>query len=91
MILQKLYNGIQKSQMTYEILKGLNLSKALGPDELHPRVLKDLTTEIGQVFAHLFQQSVDSGEIRKGRSLANISPLFKKDDRPLACYYCPVP
>ena len=25
-----------------KLLKGLNPSKALGPDELHPRVLKEL-------------------------------------------------
>ena len=38
-----------------KLLKGLNPSKALGPDELHPRVLKELATELGPVFAHLFQ------------------------------------
>ena len=42
-----------------KLLKGLNPSKALGPDELHPRVLKELATELGPVFAHLFQQSID--------------------------------
>ena len=44
-----------------KLLKGLNPSKALGPDELHPRVLK----ELGPVFAHLFQQSINTGEIPK--------------------------
>ena len=48
-----------------KLLKGLNPSKALGPDELHPRVLKELATELGPVFAHLFQQSIDTGEIPK--------------------------
>ena len=28
-----------------KLLKGLNPSEALGPDELHPRVLKELATE----------------------------------------------
>ena len=46
-------------------LKGLNQSKALGPDELHPRVLKELAMELGPVFALLFQQSIDTGEIPK--------------------------
>ena len=72
-----------------KLLKGLNPSKALGPDELHPRVLKELATELGPVFAHLFQQSIDTGEIPKEWSLANICPLFKKSDRSLACNYRP--
>ena len=48
-----------------KLLKGLNPSKALGPDELHPRVLKEQAIKLGPVFAHLFQQSVDTGEIPK--------------------------
>ena len=67
-----------------KLLKGLNRSKAFGPDELHPRVLKELATELGPVFAHLFQQSIDTGEIPKEWSLANICPLFKKSDRQLS-------
>ena len=70
-----------------KLLKGWNPSKALGPDELHPRVLKELASEIGPVFAHLFQQSIDSGEIPMEWSLANICPLFKNGDRSLACNY----
>ena len=73
-----------------KLLKGLNPSKALGPDELHPRVLKELAIELGLVFAHLFQQSIDTGEIPKEWSLANICPLIKKSDRSLACNYRPV-
>ena len=73
-----------------KLLKGLNPSKALGPDELHPRVLKELATELGPVFAQLFKQSIDTGEIPKEWSLANICPLFKKSDRSLACNYRPV-
>ena len=46
-----------------KLLKGLNLSKALGPDELRPRVLNEQATEFGLVFAHLFQQSIDTAEI----------------------------
>ena len=42
------YDGVTK------LLKGLNPSKALGPDEHRPRVLKELATELGPVLAHLF-------------------------------------
>ena len=60
------------------------------PDELHPRVLNELATELGLVFAHLFQKPLDTGEIPKEWSLANICPLYKKGDRALACNYRPV-
>ena len=49
-----------------------------------------MATELGPIFAHLFQQSIDKGEIPKEWSLANICPLFKKGDRALACNYRPV-
>ena len=62
----------------------------LGSDDLHPKILKELATEFGPVFAHLSQQSIDTGEIPKEWSLANICPLFKKSDRSLACIYRPV-
>ena len=73
-----------------KLLKGLNPSKALGPDELHPRVLKELAAELGLVFAHLFQKSLDTSEIPKEWSLANICPPYKKGDRALACNYRPI-
>ena len=57
-----------------KLLKGLNPSKALGPDELYPRVLKELAMELDPVFAHVFQQSIDTGEVPKEWSLANHLP-----------------
>ena len=38
----------------------------------------------------MFQQSIDTGEIPKERSLATICPLFKKSYRVLACNYRPI-
>ena len=73
-----------------KLLNGVKPSKDLRPDELHPRVLLELATELGPVFAHLFQQSMDTGEIPKEWSLANICLRFKKSDRSLACNYRPV-
>ena len=65
------------SKGVIKLLKGLNPSKALGPDEFHPRVLKELANELVSVFAHLFQQSLDKGEIPKEwlNSCKHLSPL----------------
>ena len=68
----------------------MNPPKALGPDELHTSVLKELANELGPVFAYLFQQSLDISEIPKKWLLANICPLFKKGDRALARNYRPM-
>ena len=62
-----------------KLLKGLNPSKALGPDELHPRVLKELATELGPVFAHLFQQSIDTGVNPKGMVTSKYLPSFQEE------------
>ena len=59
-----------------KLRKGLNPSKALRPDELHPKVLNERATELGPVFAHLFRKSLDMGEIPKEWSLANTCPLY---------------
>ena len=80
---------VTKKEVT-KLLKYLNPSKVLGPDKLHPRILKELAIELGPILAHLFQQSNDSGDVHKEWRLANISPLFKKGDRSLACNYRPV-
>ena len=67
-------NIVVSSEGVIKLLKGLYLLKTLGPDELRHRVLKELADELGPIFAHLFQQSLDTGEIPKERLLANICP-----------------
>ena len=74
------------NEYVIKMKKGLNPSKALGPDE-HPKVLKELAIELGPVFFHLFQQYLDKGKIPKECSLANICPLYKKGDRALPSNY----
>ena len=47
------------------MMKCLRASKALRPDELHHRVIKEPAIKLGPVVAHLFQQSLDTGDIPK--------------------------
>ena len=66
-----------------KLLTGLNPSKALGPDELHPRVLKELAKELGPVFAHLFQQSINTGETPRNGHLPIFVHFSRKVTGPL--------
>ena len=91
LVLKNCWNWDQK--MDLGIAKTAKLNAAYAVVLLinyHKAVLKELATELGPVFAHLFQQSIDKGEIPKEWSLANICPLFKKGDRSLACNYRPI-
>ena len=42
-------NDVVSAAGVTKLLKGMNPSKDLGPDELHPRVLKELASELGPV------------------------------------------
>ena len=81
---------VVSNEYVTKLLYGLNPPKALEPDELHPRVLQELATELGRAFAQLFQKCLDTGEIPKEWSLANICLLYKNADRALARNYGPV-
>ena len=43
------------------ILKSLNATKAMGPDAIHPRILKELAVELADIITHFFQQFIDTG------------------------------
>ncbi|XP_053390488.1 uncharacterized protein LOC128553373 [Mercenaria mercenaria] len=58
----KMENIIMTSKGVEKLLIGLNVNKAMGPDSLHPRVLKELGPSIADILAHLFQQSINVGD-----------------------------
>ena len=60
----------------FKLLKGLNPSKALGPDELHPTVLKELATELGRVLIFFSNQLTLVKSQRNG--LLQISAPFSR-------------
>jgi len=48
-----------------KLLTGLNPQKAQGPDEILPRLLKELHTEIAPILTIIFQRSLDTGIVPK--------------------------
>ncbi|KFV65013.1 hypothetical protein N307_14492, partial [Dryobates pubescens] len=55
-------------------LKNLEVFKSMGPDGIHPRVLKELADEV----AKPLQKSWQSGEVPTDWKRGNITPIFKK-------------
>ena len=69
-------NGIEK------LLKGLNPHKAAGPDQLKPIVLQTLHKELAPILKLIFQKSLDTGRLPSIWKKANVSPIFKKGEKP---------
>ena len=73
-----------------KLLNNLNPHKAMGPDGIGPRVLKELSHELAPGLCHLFQKSLDSGIVPSDWKTANVSPVFKKGQRYDPANYRPI-
>ena len=76
-------------EMVLGKLMGLKVDKSPGPDNLHPRVLKEVALEIDALVV-IFQNSLDSGLVPTDWRVANVSPIFKKGGREKTGNYRPV-
>ena len=74
----------------HKLLSKLNPHKAAGPDELKPRVLKELADCIAPILTIIFNKSLDSGEVPTDWKTARVSPIYKKGDRHKAENYRPI-
>ncbi|CAM5146678.1 unnamed protein product [Natator depressus] len=62
----------------------------MGPDALHPRVLKELMDVIAEPLAIIFENSWRSGEVPEDWRKANVVPIFKKGKKEDSGNYKPV-
>nr|XP_054755228.1 uncharacterized protein LOC129261189 [Lytechinus pictus] len=61
-----------------KLLRNIDTSKAIGPDQIPNQALKLAADEVAPVLQHLFQQSLDSGDLPEDWRKANITPIHKK-------------
>ena len=82
---EKKYPDIKNIKVTVEgvekLLNGLNPHKAMGPDSLHPKVLKQLCSTIAPMLQAIFQKSLDTSQVPEDWRTANVCPIYKKGER----------
>ena len=78
------------SDLVKDYLEGLDVSKSAGPDDLHPRVLRELAGVIVEPLARLFEDSWCSGQVPEDWKRVNVVPIFKKGRREEPGNYRPV-
>lgn len=74
----------------FERLEKLDPKKSVGPDGVHPRVLKSCAHELSYPLATIFRRSHVEGRAPKLFKQANITPIFKKGCRATASNYRPI-
>ena len=71
------------------MLKQLNSSKSMGPDNFHPRFLKETVDSIAYPITLLFNKSLSEGKLPQDWKSVNITCIFKSGDKTKASNYRP--
>ncbi|RMC11736.1 hypothetical protein DUI87_11859 [Hirundo rustica rustica] len=61
-----------------ELLSCLDVHKSMGPDGIHPRVMRELADEPAKLLSIIYQQPWLTGEVPDDWKLANVTPIHKK-------------
>ncbi|KAK4820579.1 hypothetical protein QYF61_001819 [Mycteria americana] len=76
--------------MVSDLLHHLDTHKSMGPDGIHPRVLRELAEVLTKPLPILYQQSWLTGEVPVDWRLAKVSPMYKKGQKEDPGNYRPV-
>ena len=68
-------------EVVLEVIKSLDTSKSPGPDNIHPRLLKETSDVIAHPLHLIFKGSLDVGVFPDTWKIANVSPIFKKGNK----------
>ncbi|KFW61677.1 hypothetical protein AS28_01515, partial [Pygoscelis adeliae] len=81
---------IIQEEAVNDLLHHLDTHKSMGPDGIHPRVLRELAEELAKPLSIIYQQSWLTGEVPDDWRLANVTPIYKKGRKEDPGNYGPV-
>ncbi|KAK4832988.1 hypothetical protein QYF61_027012 [Mycteria americana] len=81
---------IIQGEMVSDLLHHLDTHKSMGPDEIHPRILKELAEGLTKLLSIINQQSWLTGEVHADWRLANLTLIYNKGQKEDPGNYRPV-
>ncbi|KGL78536.1 RNA-directed DNA polymerase from mobile element jockey, partial [Tinamus guttatus] len=66
-----------EEDLVRELLGKLDTYKSMGPEGMHPRVLRELVDVIAKTLSIIFERSWRTGEMPQDWKKANVRPVFK--------------
>ncbi|KFW65450.1 hypothetical protein AS28_10562, partial [Pygoscelis adeliae] len=81
---------IIQEEAVNDLLRHLDAHKCMGPDGIHPRVLRELAEELTKLLSIIYQQSWLTGEVPDDWRLANVTPIYKNGRKEDPGNYRPV-
>jgi len=73
-----------------DLLCHLDTIKSMGPDGIHPGVLRELAEELAKPLSIIHEQSWLTGEVPDDWRIANVTPIYKKGQKEDPRSYRPV-
>uniref|UniRef100_A0A8D0F5L1 Reverse transcriptase domain-containing protein n=1 Tax=Strix occidentalis caurina TaxID=311401 RepID=A0A8D0F5L1_STROC len=67
-----------QEEIVSDLLHHTDIHKSMGPDGIHPRVLKELAGVLTKPLSIIYQQSWLAGEVPTDWKSANVTPIYKK-------------
>ena len=77
-------------EMVLDLLQKLDAHKSMGPDGLHPKVLRELADVVAKPLSIILQQFWLSGDALVDWRLANVMAIFKKGQKDDPGSYRPI-
>jgi len=78
------------AEIITKLIQEINPNKSQGPDNIHPRLIKECKDSISKHLTHIFRKSLDEGILPTQWKQANVTAIFKAGKKTSVENYRPI-